>query len=102
MTPTPTGLDGLVGTVAIVLWDVGPALARDALDHRDWIRRRRWRRWPARTRAGGNRSPGPKIGAPTPATRPDRTGAMPPVVAMMRTGRVLSVPHALGRRIARS
>ena len=44
MTPTPTGLDGLVGTVAVVLWDVGPALARDALDHLDRTRRRRWRR----------------------------------------------------------
>jgi hypothetical protein len=44
MTPTPTGLDGLVGTVAVVLWYVGPALARDALDHFDRIRRRRWRR----------------------------------------------------------
>jgi hypothetical protein len=33
MTPTPTGLDGPVGTGAVVLRDVGPALARDALDH---------------------------------------------------------------------
>ena len=44
MTPTPTGLDWLVGTVAIVLWYVGPALARDARDHRDRTRRRRGRR----------------------------------------------------------
>ena len=29
----PTWLDWLVGTVAVVLWYVGPALARDALDH---------------------------------------------------------------------
>jgi hypothetical protein len=41
MTPTPTGLDWLVGIVAVVLWYFGPALARDALDR---PRRRRWRR----------------------------------------------------------
>jgi hypothetical protein len=40
----PTWLDWLVGTVAVVLWYVGPALARDALDHLDRTRRRRWRR----------------------------------------------------------
>ena len=35
MTPAPTGLDGPVGTVAVVLRDVGPALAHDALNHLD-------------------------------------------------------------------
>jgi hypothetical protein len=44
MTPTPTWLDWLVGTVAVVLWYFGPALAHDALDHLDRTRRRRWRR----------------------------------------------------------
>jgi len=29
----PTWLDWLFGTVVIVLWNFGPALARDALDH---------------------------------------------------------------------
>ena len=44
MTPTPTGLDWLVGIVAVVLWYVGPAPAHDALDHLNRPRRRRWRR----------------------------------------------------------
>ena len=44
MTPTPTGLDWLVGTVAVVLWDVGPALAGDALDRLDRPRPRPRRR----------------------------------------------------------
>ncbi|MBV8229792.1 MAG: hypothetical protein JO329_07400 [Planctomycetaceae bacterium] len=29
----PTWLDWLVGIVALVLWNFGPALAHDALDH---------------------------------------------------------------------
>jgi len=44
MTPTPTGLDWLVGTVAVVLWYFGPALARDALDRLDRPRHRPRRR----------------------------------------------------------
>jgi hypothetical protein len=44
MTPTPTGLDWLVGTVAVVLWYVGPALAHDALEHLDRTRHRPRRR----------------------------------------------------------
>ena len=62
MTPSPTGLDGLVGTVAVVLWYVGPALARDALDHRDRTRRRKDR---------GSPGPGRRV-------RPQSAGPMPP------------------------
>jgi hypothetical protein len=66
MTPTPTGLDGLVGTVAVVLWDVGPALARDALDHLDQTRRRKDR---------GSPGPGhrvrPRSAGPRPPAEPD-------------------------------
>ncbi|MBV8317738.1 MAG: hypothetical protein JOZ53_22585 [Planctomycetaceae bacterium] len=40
----PTGLDWLIGIVAIVLWYFGPALAYDALDHLNRPRRRRGRR----------------------------------------------------------
>jgi hypothetical protein len=40
----PTGLDWLVGIVAVVLWYVGPALARDALDHLDRAQHRPRRR----------------------------------------------------------
>jgi hypothetical protein len=45
----PTWLDWLIGTVTVILWYVGPALAHDALDHhfdrpRHRTRRRRWRR----------------------------------------------------------
>jgi hypothetical protein len=48
MTPTPTGLDRLVGIVAIVLWYFGPALARDALNHHFDRTRHRPRRRKAR------------------------------------------------------
>ena len=63
MTPTPTGLDWLVGTVAVVLWYVGPALARDALDrprHRTRRRKDRGSSGPGRrvrTRSAGPRPP---------------------------------------------
>ena len=66
MTPTPTGLDGLVGTVAIVLWDVGPALARDALEHLDRTRHR-----PRRRKDRGSPGPGRRV-------RPQSAGPMPP------------------------
>jgi hypothetical protein len=63
MTPTPTRLDWLVGTVAVVLWDVGPALARDALDRRDRTRHRTRRRKdrgsPGPGRRARTRSAGP-------------------------------------------
>ena len=59
MTPTPTGLDGLVGTVAVLTSD---ALAHDALDHRD-----RTRHGPA---GGGRDHQGPAVGAGTAGPRP--------------------------------
>jgi hypothetical protein len=66
MTPTPTGLDGRVGTGAVVLWDVGPALARDALDHCDRTRHRTRRR-----KDRGSPGPGRRV-------RPRSAGPRPP------------------------
>ena len=40
----PTWLDWLFGIVALALWNFGPALARDALDHLDRPRHRTRRR----------------------------------------------------------
>jgi hypothetical protein len=40
----PTWLEWAEVLAVTVLWYVGPALARDALDHLDRTRRRRWRR----------------------------------------------------------
>jgi hypothetical protein len=70
MTPTPTGLDWLVGTVAIVLWDVGPALARDALDHR-YRTRHRTRRRKDRGSSGPGRRVRPRSAGPRPPAEPD-------------------------------
>lgn len=71
MTPTPTGLDGLVGTVAIVLWDVGPALARDALDHYFDRPRHRTRRRKDRGSPGPGRRGRPQSAGPRPPAEPD-------------------------------
>jgi hypothetical protein len=70
MTPTPTGLDGLVGTVAVVLWYVGPALARDALDHLDQARHRTRRRKDRRSPGPGRRVR-PRSAGPMPPAEPD-------------------------------
>jgi hypothetical protein len=66
MTPTPTGLDWLVGIVAVVLWYVGPALARDAFDHLDRTRHR-----PRRRKDRGSPGRGRRV-------RPRSAGPMPP------------------------
>jgi hypothetical protein len=70
MTPTPTGLDWLVGTVAVVLWDVGPALARDTLDHLDRTRHRTRRR-KDRGSPGPGRRGRPRSVGPRPPAEPD-------------------------------
>ena len=70
MTPTPTWLDWLLGIVAVVLWYVGPALARDTLDHLDRTRHRTRRRkdrgspWP-------DRRVRPRSVGPMPPAEPD-------------------------------
>jgi hypothetical protein len=70
MTPTPTGLDGLVGTVAVVLWDGGPAPARDARDHLD-RNRHRARRRKDRGSPGPGRRVRPRAAGPRPPAEPD-------------------------------
>ena len=66
----PTWLDWLVGTVAIVLWYVGPALARDALDHFDRPRHRTHRR-KDRGSPGPGRRGRPRSAGPRPPAEPD-------------------------------
>jgi hypothetical protein len=74
----PTRLDWPVGTVAAVPWDVGPALARGALDHPDRTRRRKDRGSLGGPAVGSGPDPPGRGRRPSPPTGPTRRDRLDP------------------------